>query len=145
MLSSPKIRIFTQKKGNFFLQILFYSIASFPAVCFECSLHRWHPQKAKGSSSPNDSVSGFIIYYITGCKWSSPRQFIIKFGLGSSVRGFQIVIEDCVKFHLNSQLRFYDDSVSEIINTMSETTGEKEQFKERVMASSQNANAKFGK
>ena len=54
---------------------------------------------------------------------------------------------DCVKFQLDSQLQFYDDSVSEIINTMSEvfTTGEKEQFKERVMAFSQKANAKFGK
>ena len=54
---------------------------------------------------------------------------------------------DCVKFHFDSQLRFYDDSVSEIINTMSETftTGEKKQFKERVTASSQKTNAKFGK
>ena len=54
---------------------------------------------------------------------------------------------DCVKFHLDCPLRFYDDSVSENINTMSETltTGEKEQFKERVTASSQKANANFGK
>ena len=48
---------------------------------------------------------------------------------------------------LDSQLRFYDYSVSEIINTLSETftTGEKEQFKERVMVSSQRAKVKFGK
>ena len=54
---------------------------------------------------------------------------------------------DCVKFHLDSHLRFYDDSVSEIKNGMSEifTTGEKEQFKERVTASSLKANAKLGK
>ena len=50
---------------------------------------------------------------------------------------------DFVKFHLDSQLRFYDDLVPEIINTMSETftTGEKKQSKERVTASSQKANS----
>ena len=54
---------------------------------------------------------------------------------------------DCVMFHLDFQLRFQNDSVSEIINTMSETftTREKEQFKESVTSSSQKANAKFGK
>ena len=54
---------------------------------------------------------------------------------------------DCVKFHLDSQLQFYDDSVSEIINTMSKafTTGEKKQIEERVTASSQKPNAKFAK
>ena len=50
---------------------------------------------------------------------------------------------DRAKFHLGSQLRFYDDSVSQIVNTKSETftTGEKEQFKERVTASSLKADA----
>ena len=65
------------------LQILFSSNGSFPAICFECSLNWWHPQKTKGASSLNGSDSGFNIYYITGSKWSSPRQFNINLGLGS--------------------------------------------------------------
>ena len=54
---------------------------------------------------------------------------------------------DCVMFHLDSQLQFYDDPVSEIKNTTSETfsNGEKKHFKERVTASSQKAKAKLGK
>ena len=86
------------------------------------------------------------------CKFISERVkpliFVLKIfesnlGITSLMQG----LIDCVKFHLDSQLRFYDDSVAEIINTMSETftTGEKKQFKERVTASSQKANAKFRK
>ena len=54
---------------------------------------------------------------------------------------------DCMKFHLDYQLRFYDDSVSEIMNTMSKTftTVEKKQFKEHLTASFQKTNAKSGK
>ena len=71
------------------------------------------------------------------------KMFESNLGITSSMQ----CLNDCVKFLLDSPLRFYDDSVSEIINIMSETftTGEKEHFKERVTASSQKANAKFGK
>ena len=107
-------------KRQIVLQILFYSNGSFQAICFECSMHRWHPQKTKGANSSNANLR-----------------------ITSLMQGWI----DCVKFHLDSQLRLYDDLVSEIINTMSETftTGEKKQFKECVTASCEKTNAKFGK
>ena len=43
--------------------------------------------------------------------------FESNLGITSLIQG----LIDCVKFRLDSQLRFYDDSVSEIINTMSQT------------------------
>ena len=69
--------------------------------------------------------------------------FESNLGITSLMQG----LIDCMKFHLDSQLQFYDDSFSEIINTMSEsfTTGGKGQLKERVMTSSQKENAMFGK
>ena len=73
--ATPKCGILRRKR-QIILQIVFYSNGSFfPAICFECSLHRWHPQITKGASSPNGSNSGFIIYYVTGPNWSSPRRF----------------------------------------------------------------------
>ena len=48
---------------------------------------------------------------------SVPKLFECTLGITSLMQG----LIDCVKFHFESQLQFYDDSVSEIINTMDKT------------------------
>ena len=60
------MRIFRQKR-QIILQMLFYSNGSLPAICFECSLHRWHPQKTKGASSPKGSVFGQVFWWSAVC------------------------------------------------------------------------------
>ena len=83
MPSNLIMRIFTQKKANYLANFVVFEWI-IPAICFECSLRRWYPQKTKGASSLNRSYSGFNIYYITGSKWSSLWHINTNFGLGST-------------------------------------------------------------
>ena len=119
MPNNPKMRIFTQKKANYFANFALRMDHSRQSVLNAHCIGDTH-EKQKEQAVQTGQIKGSLFTTLP-----VPNEARLD----------------------DSQLRFYDDSVPEIINTMSETftTGEKKQFKERVTAFSQKANAKFGK